>query len=216
MDTQQTVALRTCSQCGCESPQDSLFCIECGESLISNTGPTTYLRGPVCTQCGHEELPGARFCRLCGQALAVEDSIGQPWAAPVSAPAPHLQRPAVASRPQPIPQVVIPAAPVLAKPAAKAARRQSNIAGIIVVLGFVLLLVTKAFTWPLMLLVLGAAYVVSQLEQGRTNHALAVLAGLVIGAILWRQPRLLGMIGGGWPFIFFFFFFVNKGSKRRP
>ena len=217
MDTQQEVALRICPQCGYESPQDAQFCIECGESLSTHTGPTTYLGGPICEQCGNAELIGARYCRLCGQALSVETSVGQPWVARVSPPPPHLHQalPALAAQPQAVPQGSLPSSPfVPTTPPNIAPHKRFSMAGIIVLVGLALLLFTKAFTWPLLLLVLGAAYIVTELEKGRTNQALTVLACLGVATLFWSQPRLLSMIGRGWPMLFFFFFFFKKRSHR--
>lgn len=217
MDTQQEVALRICPQCAYESPHDAQYCIECGESLSTHTGPTTYLRGPICEQCGNEELVGAHYCRLCGQALTIDASLGQPWAASVSATPPHLQQalPALAAHPRAVPQGSLPSSPfVPTTPPSTASHKRFSMAGIIVLVGFALLLFTKAFTWPLLLLLLGAAYIVTELEKGHTNQALMVLACLGVATLFWSQPRLLPMIGRGWPMLFFFFFFFNKKSRR--
>lgn len=217
MDTQQEIALRSCAQCGCESPSDALFCIECGESLGSHTGPTTYLRGPMCSQCGHEELPGARFCRLCGQQIAMESMAGQPWAVSTSASPPHLHQhqSASAARPQlAVPQLTLPPAPfVPTTTPSSSARIDFSAAGLLMLIGVAFLLFTKLFTWPLFLLLLGAVYVVTELQKGRTTQALTLVACLGVAALFWTQPRLLLSLGRMWPLIFIFFFFFKK-SKR--
>lgn len=215
MDTQQEVAVRICPQCGYESPYDAQFCIECGESLSSHTGPTTYLHGPVCGQCGNEELPGARYCRQCGQSLHPDPIAIQPWAVSTSAPSPHIYQPSLAAHPQAVPQGTMPHAPfVPTTPKAQTSYKNFNFVGPLVLLGIALMLFTKFFTLPMFLLLVGVAYMFSAFQKRRTNEALIILAGLGIAALFWRQPNFLSMLGRGWPLLFFFFFFWNK--KSRP
>lgn len=56
----EALAERTCSQCGCENPEGTKFCQECGNKLgVQNR----------CASCGAENAPGVKFCQECGRAI---------------------------------------------------------------------------------------------------------------------------------------------------
>src|SRR5262245_40236835 len=109
--------LITCRSCGGESPSDARFCIECGESFTSTTGPTTRLATPTCPNCGSENLPGANFCALCGRSMPGATEVAQPWPQQSGPQVRRLRVPVTPPPPQPItpsyqPRPAAPVAPV--------------------------------------------------------------------------------------------------------
>jgi len=50
-----------CPSCGNDNPKGAKFCIECGNSLITEL---------LCSKCGHSSPPGSKFCKECGHLLA--------------------------------------------------------------------------------------------------------------------------------------------------
>ena len=59
-------AERLCPQCGCENPEGTKFCRECGAKLGSKSN--------LCPACGAENAPGTKFCQECGTKLQGEVS----------------------------------------------------------------------------------------------------------------------------------------------
>ena len=62
-----------CQYCGAEIPEDSLFCVRCGNAVSrgkSDGGQnSSESRGRCCPQCGRTVSEKARFCAGCGAAL---------------------------------------------------------------------------------------------------------------------------------------------------
>lgn len=52
-----------CSSCGVENPDDSRFCVGCGNAVAVSEGSS----GPTCPGCGAEVPPESKFCVGCGQ-----------------------------------------------------------------------------------------------------------------------------------------------------
>jgi ribosomal protein L40E len=206
----------TCRNCGGENPSDARFCIECSESLMSATGPTTKLVTPTCTACGAENLPDARFCAMCGRSLPATVAVGTPWVQPQVAPHSSV-RP---SAPRRVP-VVTPPKPPVSAPQAAFPRTMTppalpqipsqprshghhhrhhrhhgghGSAKVVLIFGIIALMVLKLATWPLIMLVLGAAFLVHQAERGRLEQALkgAAIVGAI--ALVANNPRM-------WPLI---------------
>ena len=83
------LAGRTCSQCGCENPEGTKFCQDCGSKLgAANHCPACGAENPanvkfcqqcggkmqkeeaaVCQNCGLSNPPGTRFCGDCGSRM---------------------------------------------------------------------------------------------------------------------------------------------------
>lgn len=79
----------TCAKCGASIPQNSKFCLECGEKVappvadnmvVCPSCGNTVAAGKFCPECGHkfvtvcpgcgkEVVPGAKFCLECGEKL---------------------------------------------------------------------------------------------------------------------------------------------------
>jgi Double zinc ribbon len=214
--------LISCKSCGGESPSDARFCIECGESLHSATGPTTLLATPTCAACGSENLPDARFCGICGRAMLAGPTAGaSPWVQPQVPQQPRL-RPYAAPAPRPAPMPIAPPAPIQpvappqSFPRPVAAHRQYRVgrhngfspAVLIAMVGFGALFVLKAMSWPLVLLVVGAVFIVHQAEHGRLNQALRTAA--IAGSVLFvaSNPRF-------WPVLLIAFgLFKLLGGRR--
>lgn len=211
-------SLISCKSCGGESPSDARFCIECGESLHSATGPTTLLMTPTCAACGSENLPDARFCGICGRAMAGTTGDAAPWVQPqvpqqprlrpYAAPAPRPIAPSAPMQPMVAPQQSFPR-PVVAQRQYRVGRHSGfSPALLIAMVGFGALLVLKAMSWPLVLLVIGAAFLVHQAEHGRLNHALRTVA--IAGSVLFvaSNPRF-------WPVLLIAFgLFKLMGGRR--
>ena len=69
-----------CPSCQAENPEGAKFCIECGQSLLTEI---------ICPKCGKSNPLGSKFCQECGQALVEK------------APAPVKARPEKPSIPEP-------------------------------------------------------------------------------------------------------------------
>src|SRR5688572_16349228 len=113
-----------CSMCGHDSPPGSLFCLNCGNSLVQAgppMGQQTPGMGPglpaapgvmACPTCRAENPVGMKFCRNCGTVLAAgppgglppSPVLGGPGAAPgYGAPAGGYPPPAYPQNPQTAP-----------------------------------------------------------------------------------------------------------------
>ena len=64
---EKTPAQEKCSKCGASIPQNSKFCLECGEKVT----PPTVGNETVCPKCGAKVARG-KFCAECGAALIVK------------------------------------------------------------------------------------------------------------------------------------------------
>ncbi|MEO7019021.1 MAG: zinc-ribbon domain-containing protein, partial [Ktedonobacteraceae bacterium] len=55
-----------------EVPSSSVFCTNCGQSMVTGQMPSPTVTTPsqtFCTNCGVNNNPGSRFCNSCGQTL---------------------------------------------------------------------------------------------------------------------------------------------------
>jgi hypothetical protein len=210
--------LITCPGCGGESPSDARFCIECGESFTSATGPTTRLATPTCASCGAENLPEANFCALCGRSMPGASTAAQPWpqqhtgprtrrrSVPVAAPRPVPAAPAYHPRPAAPPMQ---AAPQVARQSHRCGKQGSiSPAGLVLLVGIVALVVMKAFTWPLFLLVGAAAILVHHAERGRLSQGLKVVGMGAAIALVAANPQI-------WPVLLIAFIFAKILGKGR-
>lgn len=122
-----------CSKCGNSIPDDSKFCVLCGNKMerpVQNVGAQA-VPPSWCTSCGAQLRPGAAFCAKCGARQGVKP---QQAAAPVQQAAAPVQQPQ-----QPTAPVQQPAAPVQ-QPAAPAKKKSKAPLVILGILLFILLL----------------------------------------------------------------------------
>lgn len=56
---ESAAAASTCPSCGCQNPEGTRFCRDCGAKLGA----------PACPACGAKQAPGTRFCGECGGKL---------------------------------------------------------------------------------------------------------------------------------------------------
>lgn len=217
------IHLITCRSCGGESPHDARFCIECGETLASATGPTTKLATPTCQSCGAENVPDARFCGICGRAMPAFAATPEPWPSSVGIPMPSrahahqsAPRPTLAPSPAEPPMV----APALPQPITGAPRRHGRRHGhtwhhggpppavIVAIVGFGALFVLHALSMPAILLVVAATFLVHQAEHGRVQPAIRTIAMVGAGILVLTNPRF-------WPILLIGFFVMKLFGGRR-
>jgi ribosomal protein L40E len=211
-------SLVTCRNCGGESPHDARFCIECGETLALAIGPTTKLATPTCQSCGTENLPDASFCGICGRAMQGVAPIPQAWPTPVGysvpqrAPAPQVTaRPASVEEPP-----FVPIAPQSITTAPRHQRRRNYtgqrgglpLAAVVALIGFGAVAILHAMSWPAIMLVLAAVFLVHQAEHGRAQHAIRTIAIVGMGAVLMSNPRF-------WPILVVGFGLMKLFGGRR-
>ena len=88
-ETPSSDIVRTCKKCGAKIPENSKFCLECGEKVVADAPDNmivcpacgaTVAKGKFCLECGHKfvtvcptcgnTIPeGAKFCLECGTKL---------------------------------------------------------------------------------------------------------------------------------------------------
>jgi ribosomal protein L40E len=54
-----------CPKCNTSNDYNSKYCIECGETLVSN----------ACSKCNTENPNTAKFCKNCGNKLQIEEPL---------------------------------------------------------------------------------------------------------------------------------------------
>lgn len=185
-----------CPTCDSELPQDALFCVECGASVIpAATGPTTRIdmpAGPRCAACNTVNPLEAQFCVTCGRTLAP--------ATPVQvAPALGKTQPTIVP---PAPTIVVqqPQQPLASKRMKKKHHQHGleGLAGVIFMIGLAMLFTFHAF-WPGILLLIGITAFLTSMGRGQPRvgmQNLIWMAGLMIllstGAF-W--PGILILVG---------------------
>ncbi len=59
----------SCRNCGCEIPEGSKFCKECGFEVIAE-------ENQFCSNCGYKMPKGAKFCKECGTPVSDNTQTG--------------------------------------------------------------------------------------------------------------------------------------------
>ena len=60
-----------CPECGCEIPDDALFCANCGTRIVKRS--MIVENSDLCPQCGAHTEPGTKFCIKCGFRLDMNE-----------------------------------------------------------------------------------------------------------------------------------------------
>jgi hypothetical protein len=115
-----------------------------------------------------------------------------------------------------MPRTVSPSIPVMPlqpiapahRPIQHHSRGEGSAAVVILLFGLGALFLMKLATWPMILLVMAAAFLVRQAERGRFEHGLRMVAFMGAGLFVATNPRM-------WPLLLIAFGVMKLFGMRR-
>jgi ribosomal protein L40E len=169
-----------CPSCDAEIPNDARFCIECGVTLGSATGPTVQPRAgegraTTCAGCGASNPGHAIFCVRCGQRMGDPALLQTPPRQAIGGVGPGAPSlPTFSPRPQ---------------PSHGRQRDTTMISVALLLIGIGVLFLGKLF-WPGILVVIGLANFVRLAGNDRVLPGVRNLLWFCGIAFLFVVPRL--------------------------
>jgi hypothetical protein len=96
-------AIMTCRNCGNPLPEQTKFCIKCGEKVMSEVQPPSnqVVTTNLCKSCGTVITPGVKFCISCGTPVSNIATLPQDrrMHPPIVQPNRHVAQPQIGQRP---------------------------------------------------------------------------------------------------------------------